>query len=127
DGEVMPFIPGFRHLSMTLQIFEGDLDKTVAHYAHAGQLNGDESRRRTRQRARCVWNWISHWGPDEFRYQLRQTPKTRELAPDEAICLGRLTAALVGHDEIREDDLVPTMKTLCEGTSLNNKAFLPVV
>ncbi|MCY0988201.1 lysine--tRNA ligase [Nannocystis sp. ILAH1] len=127
EGDVMPFVPGFRHLSMTLQIFEGDLDKTVAYYEEAGQVVGDESRRLTRQRARCVWNWIAEWGPDEFRYKLRREPKQRELSADEATCLARLVAPLRGREEIREDELVPTMKALCEGTSLDNKTFLPVV
>ena len=36
-----------------------------------------------------------------------------------------LTPAVV--TSIREDDLVPHMRTLCEGTGLDNKSFLPVV
>lgn len=126
-GDRMPFVPGFRHLSMTLQIFEGDLDKVVQHYEASGQVTTDEERRLTRQRARCVWNWIRDFGPDEFRYQLRRDPTVRGLSADEATCLARLVAALEGKDDITEDALVPTMKTLCEGTSLDNKTFLPVV
>lgn len=126
-GDAMPFVPGFRHLSMILQIFEGDLERAVQHYEDAGQITSDEERRLARQRARCVWNWIAEHGPDEFRYQLRREPLTRGLSAEEATCLGRLVAALRGREEVREDELVPTMKVLCEGTSLDNKSFLPVV
>lgn len=127
DDDRMPFVPGFRHLSMTLQIFEGDLDRTVAAYEQTGQVTTDEERRLTRQRARCVWNWIAEFSPDEFRYRLRAEPIRRQLSPDEATCLGRLVGALQGRTTVSEDDLVPTMKTLCQGTSLDNKTFLPVV
>lgn len=127
EGDAIPFVPGFRHLSMTLQIFEGDLDKTVQHYIDAGQIHTDEERRLTRQRARCAWNWLRDFSPDEFRYKVRGMAVRRELSSEQATCLGRLTGALRGRDAVTEDELVPTMKTLCEGTGLDNKTFLPVV
>jgi lysyl-tRNA synthetase class I len=54
-------------------------------------------------------------------------PKTRALSPDEATCLGRIVEVLRANPTIDEDGLVPTMKTLTEGTPLDNKTFLPVV
>ena len=125
--EAMAFIPGFRHLSMILQIFEGDLERTVQHYATTGQLTSDGERARCLQRALCVRNWVEKFAPDEFRYTIRRAPKTRALAPDEATCLRRLVDALRARPDVDEDGLVPTMKALCEGTALDNKSFLPVV
>lgn len=127
-GDVMPFVPPFRDLSVTLQIFEGDVDRTVAHYEATGQINSDESRRLTRQRAGCVWNWVRDFSPEEFRYELRKQPIRRELAPAEATCLRSLVEALRGAEFRTEKDL-PNMKKLWEstGTGLDNKTFLPVV
>jgi lysyl-tRNA synthetase class 1 len=127
EGEKLPFVPGFRHLSMTLQIHDGDLDRTVAHYEHTGQITTDAERGRCRRRARCVRNWIEHYATDEFRYTIRREPKTRPLAADEVTCLTRLVDVLKAHPNIDEDGLVPTMKTLTAGTTLDNKSFLPVV
>ena len=126
-GEAMPFIPGFRHLSMILQIFEGDLERTVQHYVDAGLLAGDAGRERCLQRARCVRNWVEKFAPDDFRYTIRTAAKTRALSPDEATALRRLVEVLRARPDVDEDGLVPTMKTLCEGTALDNKSFLPVV
>jgi lysyl-tRNA synthetase class 1 len=126
-GEAMPFIPGFRHLSMILQIFEGDLERTVLHYVTSGQITTDAERERCHQRALCVRNWIEKFAPGDFRYTIRGTAKTRTLSADEATCLGRLVATLRANPDIDEDGLVPTMKALTEGTTLDNKSFLPVV
>jgi lysyl-tRNA synthetase class 1 len=126
-GESMPFVPGFRHLSTILQIHEGDLEGTVQHYVAAGNVTTDAERERCRERARCVRYWLEHFAPDEFRYEIRREPKTRALSADEATCLGRLVAVLRERPDVDEDGLVPTMKSLCEGTALDNKSFLPVV
>jgi len=42
-------------------------------------------------------------------------------------CLRRIVEVLRANATIDEDGLVPTMKTLTEGTPLDNKTFLPVV
>jgi lysyl-tRNA synthetase class 1 len=127
EGDPMPFIPGFRHLSMILQVFEGDIERAVQSYVDAGQIGTDAERQLARVRARCVWNWLRGFATDEFVYQVRAEPKLRALSIDEATCLARLVEALRGREAIVEDDLVPTMKTLTAGTGLDNKTFLPVV
>jgi len=126
-GDELPFVPGFRHLSTILQIHEGDLDGTVQHYVAAGLVTNDDERAHCRVRARCVRNWLKDFAPDEFRYEIRRAAKTRALSADEATCLTRLVTILRERPDVDEDGLVPTMKSLCEGTSLDNKAFLPVI
>ncbi len=127
DGEKLPFVPGFRHLSMISQIHDGDLERTVAHYQQSGQITTEAERVRCHQRARCVRKWIESYAPDEFRYTIRREPKTRELSADERTCLTRLVDVIRANPEIDEDGLVPTMKTLTADTTLDNKTFLPVV
>ena len=126
-GEAMPFIPGFRHLSMILQIFEGNIGQTVNHYKMAGLIRTDAEHERCIQRAVCVHNWLEKFAPDEFRYTIRRAPMLRALTPDEATCLRRIVEVLRANTTIDEDGLVPTMKALAEGTPLDNQTFLPVV
>ncbi len=125
--EPMPFVPGFRHLSMILQIFEGNIGHTVNYYKQAGSLTTEAEHSRCAARARCVKNWLEKFAPEEFLFLIRKTPKTRELSADEATCLRKLVTVLQANSAIDEDGLVPTMKTLTEGTPLDNKTFLPVV
>ncbi|MCA9659866.1 MAG: lysine--tRNA ligase [Myxococcales bacterium] len=126
-GAPAPFIPPFRHLSMILQIHDGDLEGTVAHYVESGEITTEEERARCQARAACAWRWITEYAPDDFRYRIREEPTTRALSDAEATVLGRLVKVLREEPGIREDDLVPHMRTLCEGTGLDNKSFLPVV
>jgi lysyl-tRNA synthetase class 1 len=126
-GEAMPFIPGFRHLSMILQIFEGNIAQTVNHYKQAGLIKSEAEATHCAARARCVKNWLEKFAPEEFLFLIRKTAKTRALTADEATCLRRIVGVLQSNAELDEDGLVPTMKTLTEGTALDNKSFLPVV
>ena len=51
SGDVMPRTLPFRPLSMTLQIFDGDLERTLDHYVAAGALDTDEERARLQRLA----------------------------------------------------------------------------
>ena len=112
---------------MILQVYDGDLERTVEHYVQSGEITSDEERRLCAQRARCVWRWIADFAPDEFRYRIRDEAIVRSLTQEEAVVLGRLCAVLRDQPSISEDALVPHMKSLCDGTALDNKSFLPVV
>jgi lysyl-tRNA synthetase class 1 len=59
----------FRHLCNVLQIFEGSLEKTEAHYAPLFRNECD--RERFRSRASRAWRWISDFAPEEFKFRLR--------------------------------------------------------
>ena len=126
-GSPVPRVPAFRPLSMTLQIFDGDLDRSRAHYETTGEIATDEERAAFDTRARCVWNWIDQYAPEDFRYRIRQEPTVRELSDDERTALGRLVAALESDPEMDEPALVEHVKGLTEGTPLERKDLFPVV
>ncbi len=138
-GDAPPFQPSFRPLSVILQIYDGDLDRAMAHYEHTGESNREGTRKLETDaeralfdiRARCVWNWIEDHAPPEFRYRIRTEASTRELSDAERVALGRLVAALEHNPEASDADLVPHMKSLFtdlgEGLELGPKEFFPVV
>ncbi len=126
-GSPVPFVPPFRGLSVVVQAFDGDLDRAVAHYENTGEVTTDVERDLCRQRARCCWNWIAAFAPEEFRYGVRTEPVVRELDTEHRVVLERLIDVLRGAPTISEKDLIPHMKTLCEGTTLTLKAFCPLV
>jgi len=126
-GNPAPFIPPFRHLSMILQVHDGDLEGVVRHYEASGEITTDEERELCRKRATCAWRWITTYAPDDFRYRIRDTPVVNALSDEEATVLGRLVAVLRESPEISEKELVPHMRALTAETELTNKTFLPVV
>jgi lysyl-tRNA synthetase class 1 len=118
-------VPSFRPISMILQIYDGDVDHALAHYEGTGEVETESERDRFRTRARCVWNWIESHAPDEFRYRIRETPSTLVLEGEPAEILARLIGILEANPAMAEANLVPHLKTLCEGTSLTPQDFYP--
>jgi len=115
----------FRPLSMILQIYDGDLERTLAHYEATGEVTTDAERERFRVRATRVWFWVEAFAPEEFRYRIRQEPASMTLDGEPHAILERLVTVLDGASEIAEGELIEHLKTLCEGTSLGPKEFYP--
>lgn len=128
-GTAPPRVPSFRPLSMILQIYDGDLERTRAHYEASGELDseGEGERERFEQRARCVWNWIEDHAPADFRYRIRSEPVVRELEAGPRAALERLVAALREQPEAGERELVAIMKPLFEDLDIGPREFFPVV
>ncbi len=124
-GEAPTRVPSFRPLSLILQIYDGDLERTRAHYESTGEIETDAERARFMQRARCVWSWILDYAPEEFRYRIRETPSDGALEGEPREVLARLVGILEAHPEISEQELIPPLKALCEGTSLTPQDFYP--
>ncbi|HKK51417.1 MAG TPA: lysine--tRNA ligase [Myxococcota bacterium] len=124
-GSAPTRVPAFRPLSMILQIYDGDLDRTLEHYASTGEVATEAERARLRQRAERVWAWIDRHAPEEFRYRIRETPRPTPLRGEEREVLARLVAILEAEPGISEADLVPHLKTLFEGTALTPRDFYP--
>jgi lysyl-tRNA synthetase class 1 len=72
-----------------------------------------------------VWNWTVDFAPEEFRYRIRDTPSGEVLEGEPRDVLARLVGILEASPNISDADLVPHLKTLCEGTSLTAREFYP--
>ncbi len=125
-GSSLPFVPGFRGLSVVLQAYDGDIERGLAHYEARGHLAEEKERRLFRRRARCCWSWIERYAPDDFRYRIRREPVVRELSDDQRLVLGRIVEALRERPEVDEPELIPVMKSMCDGTALTPKSFFPL-
>jgi lysyl-tRNA synthetase class 1 len=123
-GEKVPFLAGFRALSITIQIYDGDIERALAYHESTGEITTEEERRRFRQRAQCVWNWLKKYAPEEYHYKLRTEPAVRALDDEPKLILGRLVAAL---EAMLVDSSLPfpDVRSLCEGTSLDVATFSP--
>jgi lysyl-tRNA synthetase class 1 len=125
SGDSPTRVPSFRPLSLILQIYDGDLTRALAHYESTGEIETDAERARFRERAERVWNWILDFAPEEFHYRIRETPSATALDGEPRDVLGRLVAVLEENREISEAELIPHLKTLCDGTSLTPQDFYP--
>ena len=118
-------VPSFRPLSLILQIYDGDVERTLAHYEATGEVETEAERERFRVRAGCVWNWILDFAPEEFRYRIRETPSSDALEGEPRVVLERLVGILEENPVLSESELIPQLKTLCDGTALTPQDFYP--
>jgi len=126
-GDPLPFRPAFRPLSMILQVYDGDVERALAHYEAAGAIRSDAERRGFRERARRVWAWIEQYAPPDFRYRIRSEATVRELTGDQAAALRKLVDTLRREPDLDETALVSHVKGLFEGTALRPEELFPVI
>jgi lysyl-tRNA synthetase, class I len=124
-GREPTFLPGVRHLSVILQIFDGDIDGARAHYE--AELSDPEARRRFEQRARCIWRWIEQYAPEDFRYRIRTAPVIRAVEGEHRVALRRLVEILEQHPHADDDALGGHFKALAGELALPLKDFYPLV
>ncbi|MDG2051878.1 MAG: lysine--tRNA ligase [Myxococcota bacterium] len=125
-GSSAPATPPFRAVSVVVQAYDGDLDRTVSHFERLGEMSGDKERALCRERAACCWRWVQGFAPEEFRYRIRKQAVARSVEGDHRIVLQRLVEVLKSQPDWAEADLVPHMKGLCDGTELTLKTFCPL-
>ncbi|MCH2186569.1 hypothetical protein MK280_11930, partial [Myxococcota bacterium] len=125
-GSPFPDIPAFRAISVVVQAYDGDLERTVSHFEALGEIQDEKQRKHCRERAACCWRWVKNFAPDEFRYRIRQQAVVRDVGGDDRIVLQRLVEVLRSLPDGSESDLVPHMKQLCQGTELTLKTFCPL-
>lgn len=126
-GTEPTFLAGFRHLSVIVQIFDGDIERTRAHYEAEGHLRDAEARRRFEQRARCVWSWIEQYAPEDFRYRIRAEPVVRVVEGEHAVALRRVVEILEQHPKADDAAIGEQLKALAGELTLPLKEFYPLV
>jgi len=81
----LPYQIQIRHLTTLLQIHSGDIDAVIAYLGDVPDADLD----RFRIRARCAWNWVNEFAPEDFRFSLR-------TVNDEPVVLEPKLSAAVG-------------------------------
>jgi len=125
-------LPSFKELSMTLQIYSGDIEKTaIWHEADIRStmdyeiLNDLDFHGRLRRRLQCVANWLEKYAPEELKYQIRETPTKQNLTEEVRLMLTKFCNHLVRVRDL--DDKKIDLRTICEGTSLDLKEFSKII
>ena len=126
-GSDAPWLPAFRHLSVIVQIFDGDVDATRQFYEAGGQTLSDEERARFDARTAGVWRWIEEYAPTDFKYAIRSEPVARAVDGEVKIALQRLVDAIEHNPGASDEALGGHLKTLLDGLELPRADFYPVV
>lgn len=119
--ERMPFQVPFRHLCNLLQISGGDIERTL------DQLEGlaPDQRDRMRTRAKCAWNWISKFAPEDFRFSLRKPGDAPASIDERAKTAIRELASIIEtrFESLDEKTLGEAVYTVCNNAGIEPKEF----
>ncbi|MAG50838.1 lysine--tRNA ligase [archaeon] len=58
----LPEQPSFRHMTVLVQTYEGDIEKAIKGYKSP----------RVKKRAECAWNWIQKYAPEEMKFKVHK-------------------------------------------------------
>jgi lysyl-tRNA synthetase class 1 len=124
-GSPVPFQPSFRPLSMILQIYDGDIERTRNYYKQQGQLSTAREDELFTERANCCWRWIETYAPEEFCYRIRKEAVKRELGGEVRTAVQRLVVALRDNPDMDEKQMIPHAKGLMEGLTMERAELFP--
>lgn len=115
----MPAQISFRHLTSILQINEGDLEKTKEFFKDQIKTPVDE--KRFEVRAKCAWNWIETYAPEEMKFRVQKKPMV-EVSDSEAKVL-KAVASVLKTGGIDEKGLHDKFYELCKAECVETKDF----
>jgi len=119
--EKMPYQPGFRHLTMMLQIVSLDIERVMN---TLGVDLQEEDKKKLFVRLTCAKNWIEKYAPEDFTFSVQETHSvTLEENQKKLFCdvADRLTAK-----EWTDVDLHEEMYILCKNNDVEPKEFFKI-
>jgi lysyl-tRNA synthetase class 1 len=122
-GEKPTQIP-FRHLCNLLQITNGDVELAFETFERDYPLS-EADKARLRVRARCAWNWITRFAPEDFRFRLNDGSEAPvELEAAELSALRTLRAEIADRfDEHDEQTLSQRIYDIAREAEIEPKQF----
>jgi lysyl-tRNA synthetase class 1 len=121
----IPYQAPFRHLCNLLQIHGGDIEKAIDALGDVA----DAHREKVRVRARCAWNWITTYAPEDFRFSLRSPDDTPiETSDAELEAIRKLKQEIASrYEEHDEKSLSGALFEIARSSGLEPKQFFQVV
>ena len=98
----------FRHLCNILQINSGDIEAVIAGLPEVGE----DQKERLRVRAKCAWNWVNKYAPEDFRFSLVEKAESNGLEGSRLAALKALKAAVAELEKYDEKGMAEKIYTI---------------
>jgi lysyl-tRNA synthetase class 1 len=85
-------------------ITAGDIEAALDRFDEFDRVRHSDQLPRLERRARCAWNWITNFAPEDFRFELKGgAEEPVELSPEERraveLLVAEIESNLAEHDE----------------------------
>lgn len=120
----MPYQTPFRHLCNLLQIYVGDINSVI------GQLEDvkPEQVERLAVRAKCAWNWIREFSPEDFRFSLTGSDdKQIDLNSVEICAVRQLKDEIEKLDSHNDKSLGEAIYSIAESCGIEAKDLFTLI
>ena len=120
-----PYQVTIRHLATLLQTYGGDIAQTLS--ALEGVSESQKARLETR--ARCAWNWVTQFAPEDFRFSLLSSPASRkDLSESQRQALHTLYKTVEqSFDTLDEKGWQDKVYQIATETGLDSKDFFVLI
>ncbi len=119
----VPLQVPFRHLANLVQIHEGDIDKVVEEYKTFIKDSIDE--KKLKVRARCAWNWINNYAPEDMKFKLHKTlsEAIKNMLTEKQKRAIKILVERLKEEDYDEGSLFEEFYNICKELDLDNKDF----
>jgi len=117
----MPFQASFRHLCNLVQIFENDFSRIKENYG----ISGKHDIERLKVRAKCVFNWLSKYAPDDMKFRIQKEVSIK-LNDKEKEAIKKLVDYLDKHKRLDEKLLYEEFYNISKSIGIEPKDFFKV-
>src|SRR3989344_1631673 len=105
----------FRHLTVLVQVHEGNIENATSDYKSA----------RVKKRAECAWNWIQNYAPDEMKFKIHENipadiEKKLDKKQKESLNILQKSLEKKNHNE---ESLFTEFKSICEKIEIQPQEF----
>ena len=101
---------GFRHLTMLVQIYEGDLSK------FKGEI---------KKRAECAWNWIRKYAPEEMKFKVHDkiSQKIKKSLNEKQVATLKELVKRLKKKKYTQKSLFEEFYEICKKVDIKNTEF----
>lgn len=117
--KALPYQPGFRHLTMLLQINDFDVEKVVNYFEK--ELKNAHDKKRLRKRAECAANWLKKYAPEEFKFSVQEKCMVKLSSKEKKIF--HELAGKLAEKEWNDKELHEEIYVLCTNHEFPPKDF----
>jgi len=119
----LPLQPSFRHLTNLVQIHEGDIKKVIEEYKTF--IKSDFDRKKVETRARCAWNWINKYAPEDMKFKVHDkiSKEIKEKLSKEQKEAIKILINKLEKNKYDEGTLFEEFYNICQELKIDNKIF----
>jgi lysyl-tRNA synthetase, class I len=122
-NEKMAFQPGFRHITVLLQIYQGNIDKVVEWFMEHEKVT-DSDMPRIKARTLCAKNWLENHAPEEFVFKVNAEFNANLITHEFIGAFKRMHELIL--EPMSADERGTALWEYCKNTGVNIKDFFRV-